>query len=101
MVGGLSADTEPIFDSIDIHADFLDFGFMFENFSRSGRGISGDWIVYANDFKRFSLSSCSSKSKSNIARGRGTLNWLRQCGTAVPSSVPVDDMQAVSVQACL
>ena len=101
MVGGLSADTEPIFDSIDIHADFLDFGFIFENFSRWVCGISGDWIVYANDFERFSLSSCSTKVSENIGRGRGTLNWLRQCGTAAPSSVPADETPVVSVQACL
>jgi hypothetical protein len=67
MVGGLSADTEPIFDSIDIHADFLDFGFIFENFSCRGRGISGDWIVYANDFERFSLSSSSTKVSQSLS----------------------------------
>jgi hypothetical protein len=70
MVGGLSADTEPIFDSIDIHADFLDFGFIFENFSRWCRGISGDWIVYANDFERFSLSSCSTKVSQTLDGGK-------------------------------
>ena len=71
MVGGLSTDAEPVFDSIDVHADFLDFGLIFEDFACGSSGISGDWIVYANDFKRFSLSSSSTKVSLECQERRG------------------------------
>jgi hypothetical protein len=69
MVGWLSTDAEPVFDSIDVHADFLDFGLILEDFARGSSGISGDWIVYANDLKRFSLSSGSTKLAEGLRRG--------------------------------
>ena len=65
VVTGLSSYAEPVFDPIDIHADFLDFGFIFEDFACGCCGISGDWIVYSNYFERFSLSSCSTEQSGN------------------------------------